>query len=83
MTTPKVIPHLTTTNIYLQENILLNNIQNIQNHQSSKFFSRAPNQYKYAVKDLLKTQRKFLYRIRIKIMSVEQTSFAFGGILSR
>lgn len=71
--------HLTTTNIYVQKEILLSNIQTIKTLQNENGYNLKPNKYRFLIYQELKKQDKLLKSILIKIQQQEQLNFAFGN----
>lgn len=72
MTKPVIATHLKTSNVYVQRQIIRDNIARIKNHRSSSEFIKSPYLYRREVLKVLDSQISILTFIDKKIKSFEQ-----------
>lgn len=77
-----VKPHLLTTNVYVQQQILQQNIKTLK--QKIFYFDskRVPYQFKMELERELKRQKELLKALKKTIAKNEQLTFGFGGFNS-
>ena len=74
--------HLRTSNIYVQRQIIRDNIARIKNFQHSKDYLILEFSRKKYLNDMLFAQTNLVVKLDKKIREIEQLSFPFGGTLS-
>jgi len=74
--------HLKTSNIYVQRQIIRDNIARLKNHMAHPDFSKLIYQHRREYKKSLDSQTSLLKKLDKKIKVTEQTSFPFGGFAS-
>ena len=74
--------HLRTSNIYVQRQIVRDNIARIKNFKDSKNWLALSFQQRSYYKKMLFAQTNLVVKLNKKIREIEQLSFPFGGIIS-
>jgi len=82
ITTPNVNSHLNTTNIYVQKNIILENIKKLDKILNQSLSKEFDYYIHYQVVKLKKKQKTILNIINSKIRIKESEIFSFGGYSS-
>lgn len=78
----KINTHLRTTNVYVQRQIIRDNISRLRNFMLSRVFQILPYPMRKEYKHHLKMQKALLNHVNKKINAIEQTSFGFGDVSS-
>lgn len=78
----QVTSHLTTSNIYVRKEIVLNNLNSINNTLNNRAGLNISNALYWDIVNLNKNQKKILNSLNLEIQRLEQSSFPFGGMLS-
>lgn len=74
--------HLRTSNIYVQRQIVRDNISRLSNFKHSKNYLLLDFSKRKYVEDMLFAQTNLVVKLDKKIRDFEQLSFPFGGPLS-
>ena len=74
--------HLRTSNIYVQRQIVRDNISRLSNFKHSKDYLLLDFTRKKYIDDMLFAQTSLVVKLDKKIRQMEQLSFPFGGTLS-
>lgn len=82
MEIPKVKSHLTTSNVYVQRQIVRDNIARLSNFKHSKDYLLLDFTKRREIEDLLLPLTSLAVKLDKKIREMEQLSFPFGGTLS-
>ena len=80
MQTLELVSHLTTTNIYVQRQIVRDNIARCKNFKSDPNYQKLPWDLRRDTQKRMDAQVVLVVKLDKKIASMEQTSFGFGGI---
>lgn len=75
----KIKPHLNTSNMYAQLQILRDNVAMIKNYQQTEEYRTLFYPLKRDIQNALARQEFLKKELQIKIKKSEQTSFPFGG----
>lgn len=78
----KVKSHLTTTNIYVQKAIIVENIDSINKTLNNRNGLNIRNSQYWEIVKLKQRQEVFLKSINKKIRDIEQQSFSIGNPIS-
>lgn len=82
MEIPNIKSHLTTSNVYVQRQIVRDNIARLSNFKHSKYYLMLDFPRRKYVEDMLFTLTALVVKFDKKIREMEQLSFPFGGTLS-
>lgn len=82
MTLPKINTHLRTSNMYVQRQIVRDNIARLSNFKHSKYYLLLDFPRRKFIEDMLFAQTNLVVKLDKKIRDFEQLSFPFGGPLS-
>lgn len=74
--------HLRTSNIYVQRQIVRDNINRLSNFKHSKDYLLLDFTRRKYIEDMLFAQTSLVVKLDKKIREIEQLSFPFGGSLS-
>ena len=77
-----LVSHLKTSNIYVQKQIIRNNLDRLDFFIEHSDFSKLIYQHQQAYINARNKQRNLYKMINLKIKRIEQLSFPFGGFAS-
>jgi len=80
---PEIESHLKTSNIYVQRNIINNNIAKLKKWRNQAHILKTSSYYLNLYRSYMASQVNYRKNINKKIARVEQESFRFGNPISK